>query len=206
MAEFRASALYVPHDLLAQAAGSDDARIVQAVRQLEPEGPLADALAPVGARHVREAAIRLVEDRSTAASAPVVTCARAWVATALSVGRPPDPDTLYPFTILDDVTEVLRETPFAAVTAFLEELSGERPDTLPIPAGDSFPTPTLSYASPDRLASMCPEAARVHQALLDDEDWTLDIDEPEEVAQVVGWLAARPPAGAGIVAMCVGDL
>ncbi|MDT0633276.1 hypothetical protein [Rubrivirga litoralis] len=212
MSEYRAAALRLDPAALAAAPASGDAGLVDAVRREAP-GFLAEMAPRLPDGAVVAAAVALVEGGAVDADGAAYAFGRWLVARALRVGAPTPPEIGYPFVDLYAVTAAFRPTPYALVTAFLEELSGERADRLPLGPPASFPLPGVGYAGPDRLAALAPEARAARLVLetaAEDgdaaEDWTGDVDEPEDVVQVLAWVEAAAPTGHALTVFVDGDL
>ncbi len=206
MSEYRLQAYFIDHEQLAAAAGSNSAELAARVRA--DEDGLADSFAgnhdgipPLAA------AEQLLAGKDGSEQNPFAYSYGAWMLTAAVSEEAPQPDVIgYPFTDLYAVTETFRGTPYGRLTHFLEALNGERENELPLRLASWAELPGTGYVPAGEISKLAGEARRCRRDFTNDEDWTLELDEPEDIVQILEWIEAAHERKTGLAVFMDGDL
>ena len=131
-----------------------------------------------------------------------------WAVTeAVAETQPRDPIVGYPFLDLYEVCETLRTTPYTRLTQFFEAINGERPHAFPyqLPGG-WFALPGIGYIDAEEINKYAGEASRMRADFNRDEEWTMDIEEPEDIVQVLDWIEEAKQLKMSLAVFMDGDL
>ncbi|MEM1116963.1 MAG: hypothetical protein AAF594_15010 [Bacteroidota bacterium] len=204
MSEFCAEALHVRRDVL-DAVGTDDPDLAAAVRRAAPAFA-AELGSRLPAGMVTETALAIVRGEAVDAASAATAYAR-WLIARAMAGGTPAARVGAPFVDVEAAADAFGASPYPALAAFFGELGGAMPDRFPVPPAATFPLPAIGYADVARLRLLGPEAQAASLELdVDEADWVLALDEPDDVGEVLRWIEEAAARSLPVAVIVDGDL
>ena len=207
VSEYRLEGYFVSTPELTAAFNSGDVDLLDKVREDENE-----LLSDMNSRTEGDVSEHLQDlIIGTPSSDPAYQAAYSfgvWAITeAVAETQPRDPIIGYPFLDLYEVCETLRTTPYTRLTQFFEAINGERPHAFPyqLPGG-WYDLPGIGYIDAEEINKYAGEATRMRADFNRDEEWTLDIEEPEDIVQVLDWIEEAKQLKMSLAVFMDGDL
>ena len=207
MSEYSVEAYFLSRDTVKQTFGSknqtvlkrvleDESRIIKNHKDRFSGKTLAEAVA--------DAIEGKIEDKYDFHNAFA-----AWaVIAATADGRPENPSIGAPFMSLYDVCDALEEGgSYKKLLKVFRALNGEGTEyILPTGTKTRAAMPGIAYVESKDAEALRKEIDRLKEELEDDADWTLDIEEPDELMQILDWLTEAADKQLNICLVLDGDL
>jgi len=206
MSEYTVSAYFLEKKTIEQSFGSKDASLKEAVLTDEA-GIIADTEGRFSGLTIVEAINGLI-DGVVKEGFPFQYSYATWaIVEAITDKQPMEPLIGYPFMDLEEMIVLLKEKEYGALQVVFEALNGQKNTyRLPIDGMEWAELPCMIYLDTNQLKSLVEEVKTVINAIQDDEEWTLDIEEPDDIEQLLNWLLEASEDNQSICVVMDGDL
>jgi hypothetical protein len=207
MSEYSVEAYFLSRDTIKQTFGSKDQTVLKRVLE-DKSRIIKNHKDRFSGKTLAEAVADVIEGKIEA-KYDFHNAFAAWAVIAETAdGRPENPSIGAPFMSLYDVCEVLEEEGgYKKLLKVFRALNGEGTKyALPTEMKIRAAMPCIAYIESEDAESLRKEIDRMREELEDDADWTLDIDEPDELTQILDWLTEAAEKQQNICLVLDGDL
>lgn len=210
MSESQVNAYFIDDHFVENTFGSKDTNLLQTVLA-DPSGKIANYSPRFSGLTLAEAATDLVNGVEKDKRPFHYSFALWIIIDALCKERPNQPHIPYPFMDLYDFNDALEaQTSYAQLLTTFEHLNKQGINTFPHQLKTWADIPGFAYLSKSDIKKLLPEIRKLTSDIKNEEGirnrWTLGIEEPEDVLQILGWINEAAKKDKNLLLVMEGDL